>query len=145
VVTVPDADTAARTEVLAWFASHSSANSNTYATFSNPEMLVFLVPGLGVQPYTVARHWGRRLVCAVGDPVCQAEHTGPIQQLFRQSFPAAVFMDLSKGAAQQLVAHDPSLLVNHCCCPQTVQAARQGVHRRHQGVQPRHPLGPPGL
>jgi lysylphosphatidylglycerol synthetase-like protein (DUF2156 family) len=91
-------------EVMRLFEAYGSANANSYTAFSNPEIEVFLAPGLGCLLYTVATHWAHTVVCATGDPVCRPSDTLRMLQLFRAAFPGAIFIDLSKRAAQLLAA-----------------------------------------
>lgn len=104
----PDADQA---EVLGLLTEHGAANSYAYTVFSNPEMEVLLVRGVGWLPYTVARAWGRTVVAAVGDPVCAPQHTARVLSAFRDAFPDGIFVDIGKAAASTLVAADPQLCV----------------------------------
>jgi lysylphosphatidylglycerol synthetase-like protein (DUF2156 family) len=91
-------------EVMRLFEAYGSANANSYTAFSNPEIEVLLAPGLGCMLYTVAKHWAHTVVCATGDPICQPSDTLQMLQLFRAAFPDAIFIDLSKRAAQLFAA-----------------------------------------
>jgi hypothetical protein len=91
--------------VLQLFRAYGHRNGNIYTTFSNPEMQVFLVPGIGCMVYTMPNHWRLSAAAAAGDLVWAPQHTLRMVLEFRQAFPGAVFMDVSKSLAQ-LVAED---------------------------------------
>lgn len=82
------------------FRSHGHRNSNIYTTFSNPEMQVLLVPGTGCMVYTTAAYWGRKVVVATGDPVCEPQHDLLMLQTFLAVFPEAALIDVSKDVAR---------------------------------------------
>lgn len=106
-------------EVLRLFEAHGSANANCYTAFSNPEIQVFLAPNRGCMLYTVAQHWAHTIVCATGDPLCEPQHTLSMLQLFKAAFPDAIFIDLSKAAAQ-LLAAEGGVTITDLGCETTI-------------------------
>jgi hypothetical protein len=81
------------------FKAHGYRNHYSYHTFSNPELRVLLLPGVGCMVYTVAAHWGITLVVAAGDPICEQQHDLLMLQTFRGVFPGCMFMDVGKDVA----------------------------------------------
>jgi hypothetical protein len=110
-------------EVLRLFEAYGSANANCYTAFSNPEIEVFLTPGLGCMLYTIAQHWASTIVCATGDPLCEPQDTLRMLQLFRAAFPEAIFIDLSKGAAQ-LLAAEGGVTITDLGCDTTINVQK---------------------
>jgi len=84
---------------MQFFTLHGYRNSNIYTTYSNPEMQVLLLPGVGCMVYTTCQHWGLTAVIAVGDPVCDRQHDLVMLRTFRAVFPDGAMMDVSKEVA----------------------------------------------
>jgi hypothetical protein len=85
--------------VLHFIRSYGYRSSHTYTAFSNPEMRVLLLPGVGCMVYTTAACWGLKVVVATGDPICDPQHDLLMLETFKAIFPAGVMLDTSKDIA----------------------------------------------
>lgn len=100
MLTIKDHQHAHQQAVMQLFKAHGHRNNNIHTTFSNPEMEVLLLPGVGCMVYTTAAYWGLKLVVAVGDPVCEPQHDLLMLQTFKAVFPEAAMIDVSKEVAK---------------------------------------------
>ena len=110
-------------EVIRLIEKYGTCNNNVYTAFSNPEMEVFLVPGMGCLLYTVAKYWSRTVVTATGDPLCDQKDVHQMLLQFKRHYPRAIFIDLSKPVAQ-LLQDDGGMTINDMG-PETVINVQQ--------------------